>query len=49
LKGSLNNTGSDIPKDDRFHYDKKERVIAQKSPGPGAYESKTCFLKHGQK
>ena len=41
------NVGSDIPKDDRFHYDLKTRNLAQRSPGPGTYEAKTSFVKLG--
>jgi hypothetical protein len=45
----MSKVGSDIPKDDRFHYEKKKMVIFQQSPGPGAYESKTAFVNSGQK
>jgi len=44
-KTSLNNVGSDIPKDDRFHYELKTRNLAMKAPGPGTYEAKTSFNK----
>jgi len=47
LKSTLMNVGSDIPKDDWFHYDMKTRNMAQRSPGPGTYEAKTSFTKLG--